>query len=644
MRVIALVLGAAVAAVSPAAAQLEGRWAVMLGGGATGTLRGELRIDGEPGRLRGTIWLQNSDLPVDLSSIQASSTGVAFTAEADGRLRFTGELNGGALRGIAAADSGVARPWSAAPLSPIAEYYPVLPRFTLRQVVAGRSAVELRLPGQWVAAARAGIAPGEPAGYAALARAAGIAALEGETLTTTAPLRAMGLARRTEIAGAARRTLAAMRAQMPPGTTLAEFDRIFRPRGAWILDVHDAALAAGRAGTPTLALAHAAPALAAIGWLPRDAEPDGEAVSLALYRLHALAARDTAEIESLRSQMRAASRASSVAVDLLLRGYDAGAEWHVGALRFLLAAPWITERGEGRSIAGLMRSDWRAAAESLPVPAIASRAFGYPQAVPRYGVPAPLFARIVTADNWSAREWLGRHGPAALLEALRRTPADYGEAASIEAVGETFRLTSVRRQSEEATNGFLEPRDAILIDPAFMPLLALGAVVHEWHHLAFERLRRLGLRADGANVMVFPATDPFVAEGFAEWRTERLLAPLAERFPLLALGEAEKRARLARTSADEQHVLGHAMVRALAGVLPDDARRLALLLEAATDPRAVPQAPEVRRAWARFGGPELVISAPSRRVLIPETTFTIEDGFPDVIGTRIVIPAAERSR
>jgi hypothetical protein len=58
----------------------------------------------------------------------------------------------------------------------------------------------------------------------------------------------------------------------------------------------------------------------------------------------------------------------------------------------------------------------------------------------------------------------------------------------------------------------------------------------------------------------------------------------------------------------------------------------------------VTQAPEVRRAWARFGGPELVVSAPSRRVLIPETTFTIEDGFPDIIGTRIVVPAAERPR
>lgn len=634
----------AAAGAVPATAQVEGRWAVLLGGGATGSLRGELRLVGDDGRLRGTIWLQNSDLPVPLSSIQSNGTSVAFTADADGRLRFTGELNGGALRGLAATDSGTARPWSAAPLSPVAEYYPVLPRFTLRQVIAGRSGVDLRLPGPWVAAARAEVPAGAPGAYASLARGAGIAVLEGEALATTSPLRAMGLARREEIVAAASRTLAAMRAQVPPGPVLAEFDRTFRPRGTWIVDLHDAALAAGRAGTPTLALAQAVPALAAIGWLPRDAEPEAEAIAQALYRLHALGARDTVEAEVLRGQMRAVSAASARAVELLLSGYDAGAEWHAAALRFLLVAPWIGGSGAPGSIAALMRDDWRAAADTLHVPAIASRAFGYPQAVPRYGVPAPLFARIVTADNWSAREWLGRHGAPALLEALRRTPADYGEAASVEAAGETFRLTTVRRQSEEATNGFLEPRDAILIDPAFMPLLALGSVVHEWQHLAFERHRRLDLRPGGGDVVTFPATDPFVAEGFAEWRTERLLAPLVERFPLLGVGEAEKRARLARTRTDEQHVLGYAMVRALAAVVPDDGRRLALLVAAASDPRVVTQAPEVRRAWARFGGPELVVSAPSRRVLIPETTFTIEDGFPDIIGTRIVVPAGERTR
>jgi hypothetical protein len=33
-----------------------------------------------------------------------------------------------------------------------------------------------------------------------------------------------------------------------------------------------------------------------------------------------------------------------------------------------------------------------------------------------------------------------------------------------------------------------------------------------------------------------------------------------------------------------------------------------------------------------------VFAAPASRVLIPETTFTIEDGYPDVVATRILVP------
>lgn len=609
---------------------------MLLGGGATGSLRGELRFTADGSRLRGTIWLQNSEAPVQLSDVRMKGAAIGFTAPADGRLRFTGELRASTLRGIASADSGAPRIWTAAPLSPGVEYYPVLPLFTLRQVIAGRGGLQLRLPGPWVAAARAAAPDADSAGYARLAAAAGIAELRSETLASVAPLRAMGVARRAELAIAARATLAAMRAQMPASESAA-FDRIFRPRGAWRLDLHDAALAEARAGSPALTLDQAAPALVAIGLAPADPEP--EAIALALYRLHALAAHDSAGIGELRSQMHRASPASASAVDLLLRGYASGAQWHVSALRFLLTARWIADVAGPRSVADLMAAAWRGATDSAPVPVIQPRVFGYPQAIPRYGVSAVLFDRVITAENWSAEQWLQRHGRSALLESLQLMASDLGEAASIEAGGETFRLTSVQRQSTEATNGFLEPRDAIQVDPGYTPLLALGAVVHEWQHLVFERQRRDALRATG-EIMILPATDPFIAEGLAEWRTERLLAPLAERFPLLGLGEIEKRRRLGLVSGSEQHVLGYAMVRALAAVIPDERRLLALLLSAAADPRAVVRAPEVRRAWARFGGPEVVISAPSRRVLIPETRFTIEDRFPDVTATRILIPAS----
>ena len=237
-------------------------------------------------------------------------------------------------------------------------------------------------------------------------------------------------------------------------------------------------------------------------------------------------------------------------------------------------------------------------------------------------------------ENWSAQQWLGRHGAAVLLESLQLMSVDLGDQALLESRGEVFRLTTVRRQSLESTNGLLEPRDAILVDPGYAPLLALGAVIHEWQHLAAERVRRSAVRVDGGTIRM-PAPDPFVAEGIAEWQTEWVLSILGSVFPLLAVHEPEKRARLRAGSDVEHHALGYAMVRALAAAVPDRARLTTLLFDALADPAAVSRASEPRRAWARFGGPELVVSAPSLRVLIPETTFTIEDGYPDVVATRI---------
>lgn len=620
---------------APAAAQVEGRWAMVLGGGATGSLRGELRIGDERGRAGGTIWLQNSDNPVPLGDVEREGDRISFVVPADGRLRFVGALEGGSLRGTATGDSGAARPWTAAPLSQHTEYYPVLPRFRLREVVAGRRGAELRLPGPWVAAARvAGV--GTDSEYTRLAAASGVQRLRGDTLVSVSPLRAMGLARRAEMTAAARVALEAIRKQIPDPATAAAFDRIFRPRGAWLLDIHDAALALARVGSPGLQLADAAPALAAAGWLPAGPPADREAISHALHRLRLLSATDSVEARAVREQARRGADRSAVALELLLGGYEAAEAWHVGALRFLLTARWIGGPGPARSLDDLVRASWRGIADSLDTPEIGSRLFGYPQAVPRYGVPTSLFARLVAAENWSARQWLGRHGEAELLESLRYMTLDFGEAAAAESGSEIFRLTSVKRQSLESTNGFLEPRDAILVDPGYIPLFALGAVIHEWQHLIVERVRRNALRPDG-EVVVLPSIDPFVAEGIAEWRTERLLDPLAARIPLLGLGEAEKRARLALAGDTEQHVLGYNMVRAFAAVPLPDERRMQLLFGAAADPRTLPAAPEMRRAWARFGGPELVVPAPSRRVLIPETTFTIEDGYPDVVSTRIIL-------
>jgi hypothetical protein len=107
------------------------------------------------------------------------------------------------------------------------------------------------------------------------------------------------------------------------------------------------------------------------------------------------------------------------------------------------------------------------------------------------------------------------------------------------------------------------------------------------------------------------------------------------------VAEVEKRARLARSRPDDQHVLGYALVRALADAVGDDSAVVVLLERVAVDPGsgALLSDARVSRAWARFRGePSRTIAAPSRRALVPELTFTIEDDFPDLLRTRIVVP------
>lgn len=624
------------AIVRPAAAQeVAGRWAIMLRGGVSGTLRGELRLESRGGTLGGTLWLENQERPAPIEG-ETSGAQVRFTGGLP-PTEFQGTVDGDVLRGIATGDAGSGQPWAATRMQSGTEYYPVLPKFTLRQVIAGRRSSELRVPGPWVAAARARDW-GADSAYASLARASGLTPLEGRALEQIAPSRAMGTALRGETRGAVSRTLAAMHAQIPDAATRTRFDRLFRPRGEWLVDLHDAALTLARAGSPSLDLAATGAGLAAIGWQPADV-PAVEAIPIALYRLHALRASDSSAYLLLMDAMRRSAPASADAVASLLGAYEAAEAWHGAALRFLLAERWIGGAARPQSIAGLMQRSWAGRVDSVLVPEIGSRLFRYPQAVPRYGVPGALFPRLVREENLSARQWMERHTGAGLLEALRLLETSFGVGAVLEAPAETLRITSVREQSAHSANGFLEPRDAILVDPGYVPLLALGAVVHEWEHLLEERRRRLALAGTTDAVVVLPAIHPFIAEGVAERNTELLLAPLVERFPLLGVAEAEKRTRLAAASRDEHHVLGYGMIRALEAAVADPLRLRQLIELAGNDPAAVARAAEPAAAWRSHArAPELRRDAPSRRVLVPETTFTVEDRFPDVIGTRIITP------
>jgi len=522
-----------------------------------------------------------------------------------------------------------------------------LPRFTLREIVAGRNDTLTRIPGRWVHAALAAPpASRATTAYQEAATRSGVTPLAGKALASERSHHIMGLYRRQELNGAAQQTLAAIRATLPGDSTRARFDRLFRPRGEWVVDLHDAALAWARSRAPQVGWGTVRRALAGARWLDTSDSLAEEAVPRALYGLTVLAATDSAAFRAARSDLWRADSVSAAAVLLLLAGYAESQKWVVDALSFFLTQPWVADGAQGRSLADYVRDDWRRVENSTGddgLPEIRTRLFGHPQAVPHYGVPPSLFQRLVRADNVSARTWLELHGEARLLRTLRWLPPGDTSLVLLQVGSESIRLTTVPRQSRESLNGFLEPADAIAIDPGYSPLLALGTVVHEWQHLLFRRhqledfTRKLPARE--AAVVELPGIEPYLAEGFAEWSTERILAPLVARWPLLALGELEKRAGLAQENTEDQHSIGYALVRALAAELPDPAATTRLLLRNATQPYNVGTERALRRAWrAHTGKPDRVFPVPASKILVPEVTFTIEDGFPDVIASRILIP------
>jgi hypothetical protein len=527
-----------------------------------------------------------------------------------------------------------------------------LPRFTMREIVSGRTDSLFSIPGAWVEAATAA-RPESLAilSYVSASTRSGLTPLDGETLQSERYQHVMGLYRRAELRDAIRRTLESIRRAIPADSTRARFDSIFLPRGEWIIDFHDAALAWSRSRAPGISWDSARVGLTAAGLVTADDSTGSfEEVPRALYGLTVLAANDSLDFAAARDNIRRAGPRSATPVLTLLGGYQAAQRWVAAAIRFFLTEPWSPVGGAGRSLGDYIRADWRGVGppiqDSEPfAPDIIVKVFGYPQAVPQYGVPPALFRRLVRAENSSATQWLEQHGAVALLRSLRMLPVGDTSLSLLQPDRRAVRISSVPRQAQERLNGFLEPRDAIAIDPGYSPVLALGALIHEWQHIEYRR-RQLTFFAETLErplpaILELPGVQPYLAEGFAEWSTERILGPLTERWPLLGLSELEKRAGLALQSTNDQHALGYALVHELARVLKDPAATTRLLLRHPESPSAIAREPRLRSAWARHArARDYFFAAPASRVLIPEVTFTIEDGYPDVIGSRILVPPA----
>jgi hypothetical protein len=531
---------------------------------------------------------------------------------------------------------------------------PALPRFTLREIVSGRTDSLFSIPGAWVEAATAA-RPESLAllSYVSASTRSGLTPLDGETLQSERYHHVMGLYRRAELKDAIRRTLESIRSAIPSDSTRARFDSIFLPRGQWILDLHDAALAWSRSRAPGIAWDSARAGLIAAGLISADDSTGSfEAVPRALYGLTVLAANDSLDFAAARENIRQAGPHAAAPVLTLLGGYQEAQRWVAAAVRFFLTEPWSPVGGQGRSLGDYVRADWTEVGASIQdpepfTPDIVVKVFGYPQAVPQYGVPPALFRRLVRSENTSATQWLEQHGPVALLRSLRWLPVGDTSLTLLQSDRRSIRISSIPRQAQERLNGFLEPRDAIAIDPGYSPILALGALVHEWQHIEFRR-RQLTYFAESLEtplpaIVELPGVEPYLAEGFAEWSTERILGPLVERWPLLGLSELEKRAGLALQSTNDQHALGYALVNELARVLKDPAATTRLLLRHPDAPSAIAREPRVRSVWAGHSrARDYFFAAPASRVLIPEVTFTIEDGYPDVLGSRILVPAGVR--
>jgi hypothetical protein len=277
------------------------------------------------------------------------------------------------------------------------------------------------------------------------------------------------------------------------------------------------------------------------------------------------------------------------------------------------------------------------------MPAVVSQLFGSPQAVPRYGASPASMRRLVTPLNWSGERWLDRHGSADMLALLHLLDWPASGTLLVARGGETLRVVTVKQRAGESTSGFLEVREAIAVEPSYVPLLALGAVLHEWGHLLAEgwRFDRAVLSAPDSGEIALPGVNPWLVEGIAEAWTDIVLAPITSRTPVIGLAEAEKRVRLSGNDLDP-HVTGYLMVRAAieaASAKGTPAPVTIRHLIEAGEPAAVVADPLFAATFRDPGDvAPLIIPAPSRRFLVPESIFTVDTQFPDPVSTIIRMP------
>jgi hypothetical protein len=282
----------------------------------------------------------------------------------------------------------------------------------------------------------------------------------------------------------------------------------------------------------------------------------------------------------------------------------------------------------------LMAAFW--GVDSLALPQVVPSRFGDAAAMPvlaaRY-----LGPYLFRPRNASAREWLTGAG---MNEAFASwLPIRWGESPLTVVIhGESETVVSPWAQAEARPAGFFGEQDAIRVDPGTMPVIAVAVFLHEWHHLIAAQHRLAGPRPvaliDEPTQLRLRELDPWLAEGLAEWATEETLRPARATAALLLFSQAEKRLSTASQDRDDPHLLGYRLVRAAAARGSASALRDQLVANL-HDPLSLARRLGLSGASRT---PPLALGRPPNASVIPEVTFTWDDGLAYDMSRRLVIP------
>jgi hypothetical protein len=585
--------------------------------------RGDLRIGAGFGRLL----LESHDQEwVILEGL--ANRGGAITFSTPGGRQFTGRISGDEIIGTVADPDGLAFPWRAVRIQQGTDRWPVRPRIVVRQLLLGTSASSSEFPTEW----RKAVSPRSAllVEQAAMAAAVGLSPADPTTIAARAGSIALGFD--TE----GRRAAAAMLTRIADSPVAgSEFRSLFLgPGGEWRLDLHAVArqAAAEQVAPATLAAAPLVRLLALLG-TPVEGN-DSAGLSQVLWHYWQLSSRDRSALVRLSGAADPEIARAATGLAALLGGYDLAEQWWLEAVNWLMTNRWIEADSEWLSPVDLVARFWEA--DSLTLPPLVARHFGSPQAVPVIGG-AGLGSRLLRGANAIGAEFIAQPGAFGVaLDAWRGL--EFVESTPLRLVlgGRTIVLASPASVARSRLGGFLASADAIEIESGIMPVLAVGTVIHEWQHLLLEGARlngsgAPGLLDEGWGLRLLEG-DPWLAEGAAEWMTERVLAPGGPSVVLIGLMEAEKRLSIASRVTDDTHTLGYLLVRAAANRLDDPAALRRLLVASLHDPRAI-------ASVAGFSGPVTEpLERPATLLMIPEVSYTLDGDVADGADRRLVLP------